>query len=98
MLQRLEIFAAKADEDAGTSLLCCDCKGNLQSGGGIWFMAAVGRYGDALCAGELVDHYGVFVNDALCLDHFTVQRWVGGASGLDAELMEIFVVGLHPES
>ncbi len=60
-------------------------------------MTAMDRYGNAFCAGQLIDHHGVVVNDALRFDYLVMQRCVGGAGGLDAELMKIFVVVFHHE-
>ena len=60
-------------------------------------MPAMSGYGNTFCAGQLIDHHGVVVNDALRFDYLIMQRWVRGAGGFHAELMKIFVVVLHHE-
>ena len=60
-------------------------------------VAAMSRYRNTFCTGELVDHHRVLVNDTLGFDDRVMQRRIGGAGGLHAELMQIFVVVLHHE-
>ncbi len=60
-------------------------------------MLTVGGHRNSLCAGELVDHHRVLVNDALRFDDGLCSVGIARAGRLDAELVKILVVVLHHE-